>query len=351
MSSFLIVFGILEAYFRLFNPQPIRPAIYRTHSIYGVSLIPGLRGYVKKAEYTHSFRLNSLGFRDIERKKLKPENTYRIIGLGDSFSWGAGVNQSDTFLNRLENSLNHNSKSKSVYYEVFNWGVDAWGTAQQLLCLKHQALAYNPDLMILQYFTGNDLTDNVYSNLFRVDEEGNLIRSSYGRKKITHIKKITSHIPFYRFLTQHSHLVNFIRQRLLMRVEKSDERNIATTLPANKFEYGLRLTKALLEEIFSTASKKRINVVLLVIPEKKEISSSPPGASPAPQKNFRAEDLMLAEVCRTHNVALLDLSEIFIQKNTSAIYYEMDRHLTSYGHNVVAEELEKFLKKNHLLYN
>lgn len=36
----------------------------------------------------YDFRLNSRGFKDVERKKEKEPNVYRILGLGDSFAFG-----------------------------------------------------------------------------------------------------------------------------------------------------------------------------------------------------------------------------------------------------------------------
>ena len=131
----LITLGAAELYFRFFNPQPIRPAVYEIDPIYGLKMIPGWRGYLREPDYgIQPFQLNSLGFRDNERTIHKPDNVYRIIGLGDSFSWGAGVKQEDTFLKKLEGSLNNTSGN--TRYEVFNWGVNAWGTAQEMLCLK-----------------------------------------------------------------------------------------------------------------------------------------------------------------------------------------------------------------------
>lgn len=347
LSSFFVTFGIIEVYFRIFDPQPIRPAMYKTDPIYGLRMVPGLKGYLKEAEFTQPFQLNSLGFREKEYNKRKSEGSYRIIGIGDSFTWGAGVSQSDTFIKRLERALN--SDFNEVNYEVFNWGVSAWGTAQEFLCLEHQALAYQPDLVILQYYTGNDMADNIYSSIFRLDQEANLKRSDYGRQKIIHIKKITDYVPFYRFLTQHSHFMNFIRLRLLAKVEKSDMQQVAVTIPQDQEKYGLRLTEAILEAFFSLASKNGIKVAVLVIPEKNKAFLASSGAKTAQQQRFFNESRMLTNVCRRHNVPLLNFLNIFLQRNTSLIYYEKDTHLSPYGHQIVAESLEKFLKKHHLL--
>lgn len=346
-GSLLLVLGLLEAYFRIFNPQPARPAMYTTDPIYGLKMTPGLKGYLKEAEYSHPFRLNSLGFRDKERKKEKGKNTFRIIGLGDSFTWGAGVKREETFLRKLENAIN--SDSGDIFYEVFNWGVSAWGTAQEFLCLKHQVLEYSPDLLILQYFTGNDLDNNIYTGLFSLDEKEQLIRSNNGQQRIKQIKNITDYFPFYRALTQHSHFINFIRIRLLASVDASDTQRLNTTLPSDRIKYGIKLTENLLEAFFSIALNHGIKIIMLAIPEQNEMHVSSMQEFSDSQKRIEKELRMIEDVCKKNKVDLLDFTKIFAKDDIPKIYYELDGHLTPYGHEVVAESILLFLNRNPLL--
>jgi hypothetical protein len=44
--------------------------------------------------------------------------------------------------------------------EVLNFGVSAYGTAQELLTLREEVWRYAPDVVVLALFTGNDLSDN-----------------------------------------------------------------------------------------------------------------------------------------------------------------------------------------------
>jgi hypothetical protein len=60
----------------------------------------------------YDFRLNSKGFKDVERKKEKAPNVYRILGLGDSFAFGVVPHQFN-FLTLLEKQLSHCGKQRS----------------------------------------------------------------------------------------------------------------------------------------------------------------------------------------------------------------------------------------------
>ncbi len=44
--------------------------------------------------------------------------------------------------------------------EVLNFGVAGYGTAQSLLALRHRGWAYDPDLALLGFFVGNDVSNN-----------------------------------------------------------------------------------------------------------------------------------------------------------------------------------------------
>jgi hypothetical protein len=43
---------------------------------------------------------------------------------------------------------------------VINFGVSGYGTAQELLALRHAAWAYDPDVVVLAFVTGNDVRNN-----------------------------------------------------------------------------------------------------------------------------------------------------------------------------------------------
>ena len=56
-------------------------------------------------EYVVNYKTNSLGFRNEEIKKEKDKDIIRIIGLGDSFTFGMGIEQKKTYLGQLQTNL------------------------------------------------------------------------------------------------------------------------------------------------------------------------------------------------------------------------------------------------------
>ncbi len=85
----------------------------------------------------------------------KPPDTFRILLLGDSYVEGLRVPLERTFGKVLEAELNAGAPA-GQRYEVVNAGVSGWGTDQQLLWLRNEGVKYQPDLVLLSFFPGND---------------------------------------------------------------------------------------------------------------------------------------------------------------------------------------------------
>ena len=135
------------------------PSFYQVDEYRGHALIPNFsdwwisegKGYVS---------INSDGLRDKEHSITKPENTYRIAVIGDSFSEAIQVNAEDTFWSAIAAKLPSCPALQGKKVEVINFGVGDYGTAQELMTLKHHVWKYSPDLVLLEIFTGNDIVNN-----------------------------------------------------------------------------------------------------------------------------------------------------------------------------------------------
>lgn len=162
---------MLEIGSRLFLVPPYGEAgwsFYACHDTLGWTGRPYYEETLKRAEFQQYVRFNSQGMHDTEHPVAKPPQTYRILMLGDSFTQGVQVAEADTAHQRLEEGLNE--VTDSTQFEVISGGVINWGTNQQLLFYRTQGRYYDPDLVLLMVYLGNDWHDNLPGH--RITSEG-----------------------------------------------------------------------------------------------------------------------------------------------------------------------------------
>jgi len=135
------------------------PIWYRPDSQVGAVLRPGVEAWFE-GEGRAYVRISSAGLRDREHSIEKPKDVYRLAVLGDSYSEAMQVDVKDAFWSVLEDKLTRCAYQPGKRIEVINFGVSGFGTAQEYLMLESAAMRYRPDLVLLQFMNGNDVTDN-----------------------------------------------------------------------------------------------------------------------------------------------------------------------------------------------
>ncbi len=138
------------------------PAFYRVDSKRGYGLRPYARGLYSR-EGQSLVAINAAGFRGALPPLNSAGETLRIAVLGDSFTEGLQVEEQQTWIRILEAQLNRSSSCpllKGGQAELLNFGVGGYGTGQALLTWRYQARAFQPALVILAIYPGNDFTDN-----------------------------------------------------------------------------------------------------------------------------------------------------------------------------------------------
>ena len=131
-----------------------------TFDVYrGWGLKPGAAGW-QREEGAGFVQVNSAGFRGPEWSVAKPPNTYRIAVVGDSFTEAPHVAYEQTFCAVAQRALGECPVLRGQRVQVMDFGVDAYGTAQELITLRRHVWKYSPDLVVLAFFSGNDLRNN-----------------------------------------------------------------------------------------------------------------------------------------------------------------------------------------------
>jgi hypothetical protein len=156
LVSLLFALVLAEGVLRLLGQTPYavnpeRAKFWLHDETLGWRHRPNQSGAFAKSPFEIQVDINSGGLRDREYPHEKPAGRQRIVVLGDSYTWGFGVEQPDIFTELLEES--------HPGVDVINAGVSGYATDQQLLWFRSEGVRYSPDLVLL-VFTGNDEHDN-----------------------------------------------------------------------------------------------------------------------------------------------------------------------------------------------
>ena len=133
---------------------------YIADSQLGWALRPGLEGWM--VSEGHQFvRINSDGMRAREFSARKPSGTLRIAVLGNSWTEALQVPMEKDFCSVLERKLSGSPCAGGRRVEVLNFGVSGYAMAQELLELRTRVWKYNPDIVLVAFYTARDVLNNV----------------------------------------------------------------------------------------------------------------------------------------------------------------------------------------------
>ena len=147
----VIVTGV-EGWARVsWDPKKGRPGFFLSDPERVERLAPNYDGWFAGVPV----HINSLGFRDSREYALpKAPNTFRIIVLGDSVTFGHGSVYEHTYPRLLEQRLK--AWRPSVDWQVWNLGVPGYDSAQELTTLLSDGPRFQPDLVVVG-FLQNDV--------------------------------------------------------------------------------------------------------------------------------------------------------------------------------------------------
>jgi lysophospholipase L1-like esterase len=124
----------------------------RGHPTRGYTLRPGFAG---ESKFGIPFRVSAQGFRSPEVAVPKPAGVRRVLVLGDSVAWGAGVREEETFARQLEVALR---KELDCEVEIVNAGISGYGSLEQLDLLRNDGLALEPDVVLVYHVENDNLS-------------------------------------------------------------------------------------------------------------------------------------------------------------------------------------------------
>ncbi len=136
---------------RAFDVEGLRPwAARSTGSFHIQELVPS-----RTVEAGATYRANALGFRGRETTAEKPDGVWRLVVLGDSVTFGWGVEADERFTDVAEARYNA-AHPDGPRLEVLNLGVPGYEAHHQYYAFHDKALALAPDAVVFA-FNWNDV--------------------------------------------------------------------------------------------------------------------------------------------------------------------------------------------------
>ena len=319
----------VEVLLRMHQPQIFPhhpPGMYTKHSEIGHVLTPAFDGTLERAEFVMNFRTNEAGLRGSETPRMNPD-TIRILCLGDSFTWGMGVADSETYPARLEDLLRVEYPQLDI--QVLNGGTPQYGSRDELAWLKDRGAELKPDFLILFFDPLDDFEQNRAPARLRLEFRDDMLwhRDAYAE---------TIRPAPWRFLywlKHRSHLVHLVSERvgsLAMRTGLLGdwEKASSSHFTAEESE----TTQSVLREISAAAGRMEAKTMFLFAPEKLQVLG---GLAP-PLRAAR----VIEEVAQTTDAAFVDLSYPWASENdVSRLFLEEGGHWTVEGNDFVASVL------------
>lgn len=208
--SVLVVAILSELLIRIFAPQDLSGS-WTEISDWGY--------YINKsdAEVRHQFgkrvlryRFNDLHLRGGEIAAHIP----KILVLGDSYTFGFLLPEKDTFVQQLQARADVDFGSGSLQF--LNGGIVGGSTATNLAFLEQFGEQIKPQ-GVLVFLNTDDIGRSIKNQLYVLQKANSLdLHLHKNRLKIGKYKRLVNHLPFYQWLLEHSHLVQFLRVRFLV---------------------------------------------------------------------------------------------------------------------------------------
>ena len=373
LATIIILIVLTEFFFRVFMPQitlgdrekkAIR--IYQESEFISFELKPNTKErqtdllFGEKFDVTLS--INSLGYRDNEFAISKLNNTKRILIMGDSFTFGHGVENDETFSEQLEKKINEFSNIK---YEVINAGYASGQSPDEAyVYLKKKGLQLNPDIIILVVFPGNDISD-INEHEWIIDKGGLplAIKDKYDYVENNQLRsRQKSEIRFTSrlnaLLARYSHFYNYLKRRISYIFQKVHYNLEGTENKCiycdeywikNKDEWNQ--IKKILINVKKISEENNIKFYLAIIPMREQVYDSywdsylnEVKSDDIDRNKIQQEFINFSE---KNNIPLIDFLPSFLENNLNMYYFSKDLHWNKEGHELASQIiLEKLINDN-----
>jgi hypothetical protein len=352
---------------RQIQAPPSLPIAHRIpHPTLGWQTEPGARVTYATSEFRVPVSYNSMGWRDAERQYPKPAGTYRVVLLGDSFMEAYAVPFERIFAQQLEALI---SARRGGSVEVINLGVGGYGTLQEYLAFVEHGERFQPDLVLLGFFTNNDLSDNSLTISRAIRREASLrLRSrpfleSSGDWRIIPPDYEGARKVFERSRRNASEFapVRFVKESallgLLANARQADARGQEGDLSSDAYQAvylcdeppdyveAWQLTERILTRLASAVRRSGAEFMVFSVPSQIELD---PSSGEQFCLSQPPSSLKLPKVLAKHTIPYVDLLPAFRRAHRAGnvLHWKLDGHWNEDGHSLAARQVDLALAQS-----
>lgn len=293
---------------------PDRIGLLQYHPLRGWALKPNLS--IPRAVRQYAVTTNGAGLRGARDYVPGPlERGVRIAVMGDSFTFGEGVDDNETYSFLLEQSL--------PQVEVLNCGVPGYGHDQMLLYLQEILEQYRPHIVLIG-FVSCDIGRNLLS--FRDYAKPRfLLRNAtlqLGEALVPSPEQLRRAELFsLRSRDLLSVLCDVLRQKTGITTRKAEA-----------------LSTALLDEMLRVSSARGAKPILVYLPIGAEM-------------NDPVDHRFMREYCVGRRLDFVSVKPAFLAAKKKGIGLKTGGHWSAREHRLAAEEIGAYLTQNKMFVN
>ncbi len=344
LLSLVLALAACEVLLRIFGSGVLpRPDLYVEDPTVGKRMRPGWSG----DEFEAPVAINSKGLRNPEIPYEKPAGTYRILALGDSWTFGFRMSEPDAYPRQMERMLDASAAARgdTRRIEVINAGVVGYSTDQEAAYLKSEGWKYSPDLVLVNFYPVNDTHNKLYKY-----QQRDALRDVH--PFLLKLYEWPQHLYLRQFLKGARRTlkqkIGALRVRVAAKIGVEDKGGRALVENDWTGDYragsrGFEAVRTALSDIGEQARERNVPVLVVLLPDAQDIKRYHERFHP------KIEPMVASAVSEAH-LDYFDLEPTFApwQGREEEILFKRQRHPNAAGYGIIAKAVAAEVERRYL---
>jgi lysophospholipase L1-like esterase len=332
---------------------------YERSPYIGLTHKANYEGVVRSKEFDNRFKTNSEGFRSSEEFITGDDQNKVIAVLGDSFVESFYIGEENHFIGLLESDLKEEGIS-----QIQNYGISSIGFVHYLQTYKYYTSKHNPDIVIICIFALND-----FQNSSPKLEGEDAVRPRYILNSSGEIENVgpfkTPDLRAFSLLHQLDRLFEYSASYQFLNTIESKLKAKKETFPtyagifeepwSNEWERAYNYSSWSFKQLIGKIREDSAIPLVVIIPSRletdkeewealEELYYSTGGENKLDKNKTKAAVERLAEELKVELISpSSEFEEAYYSGNSP--YLQTDRHLSSFGHQLLASILSEKVSK------